>query len=200
MNKSNTYNPPPLPPYPDNDSGHSVASAPEWEGEPELVEATAVDVRSINLNYEVVTNVQASPIIYDSSPNPMQAMRAGPGNGGGEWVQVQDTVSGRFYWYNSFTRETTWENPHTTAGIGYHAEPPIYGPGIQGTAPSRIHNNINNNYGRGGVHGGNRQWNAGQVCLIICCGCICLGFITSAAATSFTFSWFKVNSSAVTNT
>jgi len=202
MDHSSTYNPPALPPYPDGgSSGHSVGSAPEWDAEP--IEAIAVGERppagSMNLNYGVVSHVVASPIVYDT--NPLLSMRAGPGFGGGEWVQVQDTATGRFYWYNSFTRETTWENPHTTEGIGYHAEPPIYGPGIQGTAPSRIHNNINNNYGRGvhGVNGAHRPLNAGQICLMICCGCVLLGLITSAVSTSFTFSWFKTSTSSINN-
>jgi hypothetical protein len=182
MDNSNTYNPPSLPPYPDSGSGHSVASAPEWGSEP--IMATVVDEPP---------PVEASPLVYDTNPLQDQ-MRAGPGGGGGEWVQVQDTITGRFYWYNSFTMETTWQNPQSSTGMGYeHAPRPARVVGMPGTAPHRIHNNINNNYGRGQARQVQVRYNGGQIFCGVCCGCIIVGIIISALTTHFSFSVFKTD-------
>jgi len=74
----------------------SLASAARASGVDPLAAATAAG---------------ANPFLDSSAPAPSSASSA---RGGGDWKKFQDDATGKYYYHNSKTQETKWENDNAT--------------------------------------------------------------------------------------
>lgn len=64
----------------------------------------------------------AGPPPTPAAAAPAPAQPAAPTSN--DWAEAKDPNSGKSYWYNRLTKETTWKNPHAAAAAAAPAAPP----------------------------------------------------------------------------